>query len=1005
MSEGRTREALERSASGARVLSEHGLAHGPLLARLLALEARAVTQHSDHAGAARLLARAKAGLERDRDPALYARLEVDEANAWVLSLDRTLYDAARSRLEALLPRLVAAGDEAGAAHALRALGNLAYYSGDMSTAEDRFREALTRCERLGDLPVAAGLWNNLGLVARMRGELRRAELALERALDIAERLGQGSVICRALTNVGRVRRSLGDLRGAARSLTQAAEVARAVGDPMIESAAWSELGMARLAEGRSRAALAALLRARRLRRALGDPGRVAESELDLAELWRKGGDVRAALASTARALALQASLGNGDGAAVAVEALEFATGRPGGPAALLETARRGPRASGPPPLPEAVRKGEALARLARRTLATALAARAGDVQQARVHALHARRLLRKVRAQSPAPGVLALARALRLEARAVLLAARGRKGEARDLLDRALDDAALPAVRRGALHLKRAFLDLALGDGHRARQDAGKATSAGLSEPLAERRAVGRALIAGGAAQRDGGRDPDDAVAWPEDAPAPALSVAQETARRLGDVALLAMVSTALAEAAAQDSRFDDAASERAAAAAAAGRLSLGLPASLRAGIERAHAPADAGRARPAPRAAPVRPARRAEALEREVEERERPAAAAPPARPPRPQRHDDEDDAEREPAESRGVPGAMAGTQAIIGASPPMRAVHRLIERYGRTTAPVTIHGESGTGKELVASALHRASPRRQGPFVAFNCSAVTDTLLESELFGVIKGAYTGADRDRKGLFELAHGGTLFMDEVGDMSLDMQAKLLRVLETGELRPVGGRQVVKVDVRIISASHHDLRALSQQGRMREDLFYRLNVLRIELPPLRERREDLPLLIDHFLAQVARDRGEPRRRLSPEALDVLMRHPFPGNVRELRNVLDRACVLETGDVVTATRLLVDAAPPIGPAATAAQAKLPAYQRTYAYQGVALNRRQRQVLDYLAQGAAAVTNREFCAMADVSERTGLRDLSELVEQGILTRLGKRKGARYQLSGPVA
>jgi DNA-binding NtrC family response regulator len=183
--------------------------------------------------------------------------------------------------------------------------------------------------------------------------------------------------------------------------------------------------------------------------------------------------------------------------------------------------------------------------------------------------------------------------------------------------------------------------------------------------------------------------------------------------------------------------------------------------------------------------------------------------------------------------------------------------------------------------------------------------------------------------------------------------------------------------------------------------MREDLFYRLNVLRIELPPLRERREDLPRLIDHFLELVGRDRGEPRRRLGPDALDVLLRHPFPGNVRELRNVLERACVLETGEVIGASRLLVDDAPP--PPPVAAAARLPAYQRTFAYQGVALNRRQRQVLEYLgaAEGAAAVTNREFCAMVGVSERTGLRDLSELVDQGILTRLGKRKGARYKLA----
>jgi len=334
-----------------------------------------------------------------------------------------------------------------------------------------------------------------------------------------------------------------------------------------------------------------------------------------------------------------------------------------------------------------------------------------------------------------------------------------------------------------------------------------------------------------------------------------------------------------------------------------------------------------------------------------------------------------------------------------IVGTSPAIRTVLRLIERYGPTSAPVTIHGESGTGKELVAKSLHRASDRRGGPFVALNCSALTDTLLESELFGVIKGAFTGADRDRPGLFELAHQGSLFMDEVADMSLDMQAKLLRVLETGELRPVGGRRLVKVDVRVISASHRDLREGVAKGSFREDLYYRLNVLRVELPPLRERRADIPALVAHFLEELARERGEAPKRLTPQAMEHLMRHPLPGNVRELRNALARACVLSVGDELTPEQLLLEVATQ-GPPAAASRQQAPAYRKDFDFQGARLNHRQRQALEVFSTGRT-LTNRDYCGLVDVSERTGLRDLSDLVKQGVLERLGKRKGARYRLA----
>ncbi|MBL4850038.1 MAG: sigma 54-interacting transcriptional regulator, partial [Planctomycetes bacterium] len=345
-----------------------------------------------------------------------------------------------------------------------------------------------------------------------------------------------------------------------------------------------------------------------------------------------------------------------------------------------------------------------------------------------------------------------------------------------------------------------------------------------------------------------------------------------------------------------------------------------------------------------------------------------------------------------------------LGSEQVLIGRSPGMRTIERLIQRYGATSAPVTILGESGTGKEIVARALHTTGARSDKPFIVLNCAAVPETLIESELFGVEKGGYTGADRSRQGLFELAHTGTLFLDEVGDMSLEMQAKLLRVLETGELRPVGGRRLVKVDVRIVSATHHDLRELVRAGSFREDLLYRLNVLRVEIPPLRARREDVLLLASHFLEARAEASGR-LQTLTAGAVEALLSHPWPGNVRELKNVIERACVLEPNLEIGPERLHLDPAPP-GPTPASAlseHALTPAYHKTFEVQGVALNRRQRRLVEHLrGEKISSLTNRDYCALVDVSERTGLRDLTHLVKHGLLVRVGRRKGARYEI-GP--
>jgi len=239
---------------------------------------------------------------------------------------------------------------------------------------------------------------------------------------------------------------------------------------------------------------------------------------------------------------------------------------------------------------------------------------------------------------------------------------------------------------------------------------------------------------------------------------------------------------------------------------------------------------------------------------------------------------------------------------EGIIGESGQMLEVLSLVRRVAPSEATVLIRGESGTGKELIAQAIHFASPRARGPLVKVNCAALPEALLESELFGHEKGAFTGAIASRQGRFELANGGTIFLDEIGDLPLHLQAKLLRVLQEREYEKVGSSRSVKVNVRILAASHRSLETLIKAGQLREDLYYRLNVVTIFIPPLRERRSDLSLLIDHFLQRFAEKNGKTIRGLTHEARDVLLRYDYPGNVRELENLIERAVVLTRDDIV-------------------------------------------------------------------------------------------------------
>jgi len=242
-------------------------------------------------------------------------------------------------------------------------------------------------------------------------------------------------------------------------------------------------------------------------------------------------------------------------------------------------------------------------------------------------------------------------------------------------------------------------------------------------------------------------------------------------------------------------------------------------------------------------------------------------------------------------------------GFEEILGNSPQMRRVFEILGQVSGTNATVLVTGESGTGKELVARAIHQNSPRAQEHFVAVNCAALSESLIESELFGHVKGAFTGAVSAKEGRIVYADGGTLFLDEVGDMALATQAKLLRVLETREVQPVGGNQLQKVDIRLIAATHRDLKAMAREGTFREDLLYRLRVVTVEMPPLRERKGDIPLLIDHFVQELSAQHGRAVRGIAPEARAALLRYDWPGNVRELRNTLESMVLLARGGILS------------------------------------------------------------------------------------------------------
>src|SRR5919106_348598 len=262
-----------------------------------------------------------------------------------------------------------------------------------------------------------------------------------------------------------------------------------------------------------------------------------------------------------------------------------------------------------------------------------------------------------------------------------------------------------------------------------------------------------------------------------------------------------------------------------------------------------------------------------------------------------------------------------------IISASPKMEAVKKMILKVARSNSTVLIRGESGTGKELIARAVHNQSPRTDEMFQAVNCAAINENLLESELFGHEKGSFTGAHAEKKGLFEVADRGTLFLDEIGELDVGMQAKLLRALQEREIRRVGGTRPIKIDVRVVCATNRDLRAMVQDGRFRDDLYYRINVLSIDVPPLRERREDIPVLLNFFLKKHTKNTSRLVRGLTPDTKKLMSDYSWPGNVRQLESAIERAILLSEGDLITLEDLPTEVRQDVGPTAEGSF-KLPA-----------------------------------------------------------------------------
>ncbi len=344
-----------------------------------------------------------------------------------------------------------------------------------------------------------------------------------------------------------------------------------------------------------------------------------------------------------------------------------------------------------------------------------------------------------------------------------------------------------------------------------------------------------------------------------------------------------------------------------------------------------------------------------------------------------------------------------------IIGKSVQMQRIFDLIEKVAPTKATVLITGDSGTGKELIARAIHYNSPRKNQPFISVNCGALPETLLESELFGHEKGAFSGAVSQRKGRFELAHEGTLFLDEISEMSPPLQVKLLRILQEMEFERVGGSITLKVDVRVVAASNRNLKQDALNGRFRNDLYYRLNVVHVQLPLLRERTDDLPLLTNHFIAKYAKENHQESISISPGAWERILDYHWPGNVRELENVIERAIILSDRHEILVKDLPSEVREPSAAPVIITGDKKIADAGILPFSGLSasdrmhdsgLMVRQMHAIEFI-KANGFITNKHYSQLAKISHRQASRELTELVNTGRFLRIGWGRACRYVLS----
>jgi diguanylate cyclase (GGDEF)-like protein len=337
-----------------------------------------------------------------------------------------------------------------------------------------------------------------------------------------------------------------------------------------------------------------------------------------------------------------------------------------------------------------------------------------------------------------------------------------------------------------------------------------------------------------------------------------------------------------------------------------------------------------------------------------------------------------------------------MGQTGRYVFRSAEMIEILETVDRIAASDVPILVRGETGVGKEVLAELVHERSARHGKPLIKVNCAALPDSLLESELFGYERGAFTGADRRKPGRFELAQGGTIFLDEIGEIPPTTQVKLLRVLQDHRVERLGGTGPISVDVRVIAATNIDLPAAIRASRFREDLYYRLNVVSLVIPPLRARKEEIPDLVDQFVESYTKTNETTATTLSPAAMDKLFAHVWPGNVRELKNTIERALVISRDEEVQADEIVFPEATAEEPA-TPERPAAPRPEKTSVPH--ALNDRQRRLMEIMAT-RESITTREYAAIVGVSVRTGNRDLAELIELGLIVKIGKRRAAIYRL-----